>query len=143
MIDHLLLSSEFTIFFWELLVWVWIESLCLTFAFFLFFIFIQNNVFTWVLVCQWVSCTEFWSISGSRALHTGPITSLTGQISGGQCTPVGHVHCSRDSQISFFNNFFIINESHGTIHTFKNYFDTVFSVFSFSNNKFNPNGSNI
>ena len=32
------------------------------------------------------------------------------------------------------------NKSHGTIHTFKNYFATVFSVFSFSNNKLNPNG---
>ena len=31
--------------------------------------------------------------------------------------------------------------SHNTIHTFKNYyFTTVFSVFSFSNNKFNSNG---
>ena len=34
----------------------------------------------------------------------------------------------------------IKNESHGTIYTFKNYFATVFSVFSFSNNKFSPNG---
>ena len=34
----------------------------------------------------------------------------------------------------------IKNASHGTIHTFKNYFATVFSVFSFSSNKFNPNG---
>ena len=33
----------------------------------------------------------------------------------------------------------IKNGSHGTIHTFKNYFVTVLSVFSFSNNKFNPN----
>ena len=33
-----------------------------------------------------------------------------------------------------------IHRSHDTIHTFKNYFATVFSVFSFSNNKFNPNG---
>ena len=32
------------------------------------------------------------------------------------------------------------NESHDTIHTFKNYFATVLSVFSFSNNKLNPNG---
>ena len=39
---------------------------------------------------------------------------------------------SRDPQISLFNNFFIKNWSHGTIHTFKNYFVTVFSVFSFS-----------
>ena len=34
----------------------------------------------------------------------------------------------------------IKNGSHGTIHTLKNYFATVFSVFSFSNNNFNPNG---
>ena len=45
------------------------------------------------------------------------------------------------SQISLFNNFFIKIESHNTIYTFKNYFVTVFSVlvFSFNNNKFNPN----
>ena len=53
---------------------------------------------------------------------------------------VGLVYCSRDPQISLFSNFFIKNESHDTIHTFKNYFVTVFLVFSFSNNKFNPNG---
>ena len=35
-------------------------------------------------------------------------------------------------QISLFSNFFIKNWSHGTIHTFKNYFVTVFSFFSFS-----------
>ena len=34
----------------------------------------------------------------------------------------------------------IKNESHDTIHTFKNYFATVFLVFSFNNNKFNSNG---
>ena len=33
-----------------------------------------------------------------------------------------------------------IHGSYGTIHTFKNYFATVFSVFSFSKNKLNPNG---
>ena len=37
-----------------------------------------------------------------------------------------------EPQISLFSNFFIKNGSHGTIHTFKNYFVTVFSVFSFS-----------
>ena len=37
-----------------------------------------------------------------------------------------------DPQITLFINFFIKNGSHGTIHTFKNYFATVFSVFSFS-----------
>ena len=35
-----------------------------------------------------------------------------------------------DSQTSLFSNFFIKNGSHGTIHTFKNYFAIVFSVFS-------------
>ena len=37
-----------------------------------------------------------------------------------------------DPQISFLIKFFIKNGSHSTIHTFKNYFATVFSVFSFS-----------
>ena len=48
------------------------------------------------------------------------------------------MHCSWISQISRF----IKNGSHSTIHTFKNYFATVFSVsiFNFSKNKLNPNG---
>ena len=37
-----------------------------------------------------------------------------------------------DPQTSLFSHFFIKNGSHGTIYTFKNYFATVFSVFSFS-----------
>ena len=47
-----------------------------------------------------------------------------------------------DLQIPLFSNFFIKNESHSTIYTFKNYFATVFSisVFSFSKNKLNLNG---
>ena len=36
-----------------------------------------------------------------------------------------------DPQISLFNNFFIKNESHDTIHIFKNYFATVFFGFQF------------
>ena len=38
------------------------------------------------------------------------------------------VHYSQVPQISLFNHFFIKNRSHSTIHTFKNYFATVFSV---------------
>ena len=34
----------------------------------------------------------------------------------------------------------IKNGSHDTIYTFKNYFATILSVFSFNNNKLNPNG---
>ena len=44
---------------------------------------------------------------------------------------VGSVHCSRDPQISFFTKIFIKNESHSTIHIFKNYFVTMFLVFNF------------
>ena len=47
-----------------------------------------------------------------------------------------------DPQTSLFNNFFIKNGSHDTIHIFKNYFATVFSIFNFQfqQNKFYPNG---
>ena len=53
------------------------------------------------------------------------------------------MHCSRVSQITLFNNFFIKNWSHSTIYTFKNYFTIVFSVavFNFSKNKLYPNVS--
>ena len=45
---------------------------------------------------------------------------------------ISPVNSVQDLQTSIFSNFFIKNGSHGTIHTFKNYFTTVFSVFSFS-----------
>ena len=45
-------------------------------------------------------------------------------------TPVGPMHCLWDPQTSFFSNFFIKNWSHSTIHTFKNYFAIMFSVFN-------------
>ena len=56
---------------------------------------------------------------------------------------VGPVHYLRDPQTSLFSNFFIKNGSHSTIYTFKNYFVTVFSVFSFQfqQNKLYPNKS--
>ena len=45
---------------------------------------------------------------------------------------VNYEQCIRalftDPQIPLFNNFFIKNGSHDTIHTFKNYFPMVFSV---------------
>ena len=40
------------------------------------------------------------------------------------------VHYLRDPQTSLFSNFFIKNGSHSTIHIFKNYFVTMFLVFS-------------
>ena len=41
------------------------------------------------------------------------------------------VYYLRDLQTLLFCNFFIKNGFYGTIYIFKNYFDTVFSVFSF------------
>ena len=41
---------------------------------------------------------------------------------------VGPVHCSLDPQTSFFTQTLIKNWSYSTIHIFKNYFATVFSV---------------
>ena len=40
------------------------------------------------------------------------------------------MHYLRDQQTPLFSNFLIKNESRGTIHTFKNYFATMFSVFN-------------
>ena len=40
------------------------------------------------------------------------------------------MHCSQNLQTSFFTKTFIKNGSHGIIHTFENYFATVFSIFS-------------
>ena len=47
------------------------------------------------------------------------------------CINSAPIHCSRDPQTSLFSNFFIKNGSHSIIYTFKNYFATVFSIFSF------------
>ena len=47
-------------------------------------------------------------------------------------------HCSRDPQ-PLYSEKNIKNGSYNTIHTFKNYFATVFSVFSFQQNKLYSN----
>ena len=44
---------------------------------------------------------------------------------------MGPVNNAWDPQTSFFNKTFIKNGSYSTIHTFKNYFATVFLVFNF------------
>ena len=43
---------------------------------------------------------------------------------------MGLVHCSRDTQVLYAGKKNFKTESHSTIHTFKNYFVTMFSVFS-------------
>ena len=49
---------------------------------------------------------------------------------------VSHVHCLKDPQVLFFSKNNFKTRSHNTIHTFKNYFTTVFLIFS---NKQYPN----
>ena len=56
-----------------------------------------------------------------------------------QCLSVGPVYCSQEPQTSFFNKIFIKNGSHDTIYIFKNYFATMFLIFSFQQNKRYPN----
>ena len=48
--------------------------------------------------------------------------------------------CAWTVKTLFMHCSYTVHRSHNTIHTIKNYFTTVFSIFSFSNNKFNPNG---
>ena len=53
------------------------------------------------------------------------------------CSSTVHALFIRPTVTLFKKN--IKNGSHGIIHTFKNYFATVFSVFSFNKNKLYPN----
>ena len=52
-----------------------------------------------------------------------------------QCFLMNSVYYLWNPQTSFFNKIFIKNRSYGTIHTFKNYFTIMFSVFNFQQNK--------
>ena len=49
-------------------------------------------------------------------------------------------HCLCTIHTMFMYCLYTVHESHDTIHIFKNYFATVFSVFNFSKNKLYPNG---
>ena len=101
----------------------------LFFFFSFFFLFIEKH-----------SIRKKLSVSGSHALCTGPTTSLIVKFPLKLHCSIGPVHCSRDSQIFFFNKTFIKNRFYGTIHIFKNYFAIVFSDFSFQQNMRYPNG---
>ena len=94
---------------------------------------------------QWVLCTVY------RTHTTFNIHIFVCYVHGTHTTFNVHIFVCYDIISGFYVlfmrptnlNFFIKNRSHDTIYIFKNYFDTVFSVFSFSNNKFNPNKPNI
>ena len=75
----------------------------------------QFHVFTFFFSCTWTVTLYGFTVQGTKiTIHALFIT----------------VHALKN----------IKNGSHGTIYTFKNYFATVLSVFSFNNNKLNPNG---
>ena len=93
---------------------------CVLFLFFsFFFFFLFSRVLEYCGYCSMNSNRKCWLSAVNSA----------------------HMHCLRTHKFHFFINFFIKNGSHITIHIFKNYFATVFSVFSFQfqQNKFYPN----
>ena len=96
---------------------------CCVFLFFFLFSFFFSRVFSPLAATVHVrymnSSHNFWPVFREQCIHA----------------------LFTDSQISFFINFFIKNGSYDTIHTFKNYFTIVFSVFSFQfqQNKFYSN----
>ena len=106
---------------------VWIQMkfgafcvLCFMFPFFLFSFLIPKEHTRGTQICQWVLCTVH-GIHYSLNVHTFHWNST---VSG------SHVLFTGPTNI-FFAKTLIKNGSHGTIHIFKNYFVTVFSVFSF------------
>ena len=91
------------------------------FAFFFFFSRVLGQILllwllfmhgAWIVATKFNLSNNFQPISAHRALFTNP-------------------------QISLFSNFFIKNGFHGTIHTFKIYFATVFFSFQFQFSVFN------
>ena len=100
----------------KLLVCIWVRRLRLRLRFSVLFFFTRFGT-NFTVTALFMHCA--WTVAAKFDLSNNfqPISA----------------HCAlfTDPQISFFSNFFIKNWSHGTIHTFKNYFATVFFSFSF------------
>ena len=75
-------------------------------------------------------CTHFWDL---RLLFIYCAWTVAAKFDFSHSfQPISAHHALfSNSQILLFNNFFIKNRFHGTIHTFKNYFTTVFFSFQF------------
>ena len=107
---------------------VWVGVCCIAFQFLRFLLFLFFFFFFHAFFPSQAATVHVLYMNSSRNIW-----------------PVLREQCIRalftDSQISFFINFFIKNESHGTIYTFKNYFATVISAisFQFQQNKSYPN----
>ena len=101
----------------------------------------QPRISALYVVCIWVgvscvSVSAFFFFFFTRFLPTCGYCSFD-QYSVNSTS----VYCSRTHKFHFFINFFIKNESHGTMYTFKNYFAIVISAinFQFQQNKSYPN----
>ena len=80
----------------------------------------------------WVSCFHFFffNVYEHQLHHSYTWIHYAGD----------KVHSSQDLQPLYSKKIYIKNGSHGTIQTFKKYFVTVFSIFSFLQNKLYPKG---
>ena len=93
------------------------SDVCVYICVFLFFFF--SRVLRQILLLRLLLMHCAWTVAAKFNLSNNfqPINA--------------HYALFTDSQISLFSNFFIKNWSHGTIHTFKNYFAIMFFSFQF------------
>ena len=95
-----------------------ILHLCFSLFFFFFFLFYSAAARIWK-----GQISRFMLLFiNSNGIH------LTSQLL--FITYVSLVHYSWNTQTLFFNNFFTKNKSYNIIHTFKNYFVIIFSIFN-------------
>ena len=101
------------------LVCVWVQLMRLRLRFSVLFFFFFSCVLGQILLLRLLFMHYSWTVAAKFDLSNNfqPINA--------------HRALFTDPQISLFNNFFIKNRSHGTIHTFKNYFATMFFSFQF------------
>ena len=93
-------------------VWIGRKTHVLRLAFFLFFLQAFVSLRLLFMHCAWTVAAKFDFSPSSQPIRT-------------------YHALFTDPQISLFSNFLIKNGSHGTTHTFKNYFATVFFSFQF------------
>ena len=96
----------------------WVENPRFASGVFFFFLHAFVGLRLLFMHCAWTVATKFDFSPSSQSIRI-------------------HRVLFTDPQISLFNNFFIKTGSHGTIHTFKNYFATVFFSFQFQFSIFN------
>ena len=79
---------------------------------------------------RWDPCYRSNTFSGMATTFSPEWHCLVGPVHTGMALFSGSRALFTGPTISLFSNFFIKNESHGTIYAFKNYFATMFLVFN-------------